>query len=516
MNDSKDNILIEEKKRKRLQLLQKLNPYPHQFKRTHLSTAINNQYAHLKAGESAGDTVFVMAGRLMRMRGMGKAAFFNVQDDAGLFQCYRKQGELDKDSEAFFASTDIGDIVGVKGCVFKTKKGELTLRLQHFQILCKSISPLPEKYHGLEDKELKYRRRYLQLIMDPESKKIFHTRSRIIQEIRSFLDQKNFLEVETPVLQPLYGGAVAEPFATHHRALDCKLYLKISPELYLKRLIVGGFDKVYEIGKNFRNEGVDRLHSPEFTMLEYYEAYTDYQYQMQQFEELVCHVVKKIKGSLQIDYQGKALDFTPPWRRLAVEEGIQKYADFSLEQKSQTELLNKLKQLIRDSNKPETLKATTEKALNNKALSRGDLIMEMFEWVAEPHLWQPVFITDFPKEVSPLTKEHRTKLGLVERFEPFIAGMELGNAYTELNDPVEQYERLKMQAAQRAKGGTPHPMDREFTEAINIGMPPTGGVGLGVERLVLILTNQASLKDIILFPPFKLHTGSGGKSPPVK
>ena len=495
----KDNVLTEEKKRKRSELLANgLNPYPHQFKRTHLSSHIQQQYSHLTDGESSNQLI-ITAGRLMRMRSMGKAAFFNVQDSEGLFQCYIKMGELDDVSRQFFSFVDIGDIVGIKGRMFRTKKGELTVRCAHFQILCKTVDPLPEKYHGLEDKQLQYRRRYLQLIMNPESKKIFLIRSKIIEEIRCFLNNKNFVEVETPVLQPLYGGAMAEPFSTHHRALDCSLYLKISPELYLKRLIVGGFDKVYELGKNFRNEGSDRLHSPEFTMLEYYEAYTDYQYQMQQFEELVCHVVKKIKGQLNISYQGRALDFTPPWERLSVQEGIQKHANFSVQQKTQKELLNKVQSLMKNADH-----STQAATVLNVDSSRGDLIMEIFALAVEKHLWQPVFITDYPKDVSPLTKEHRQHKGLVERFEPFIAGLELGNAYTELNDPVEQKQRLKEQEEQRIKGGITHPMDEEFIQAMNVGMPPTGGVGLGVERLVLILTDQVSLKDIILFPPFKL------------
>lgn len=494
---SKDNVLKEEKKRKRAELLSLgLNPYPHQFKRTHLSQDIQKQYGYLKIGESTDEGV-ISAGRVVLLRRMGKAAFFNVQDSAGTFQCYIKVEELDNLSRQFFSLMDIGDIVGLKGKAFRTKKGELTLRIGHFQILCKSIAPLPEKYHGLEDKQLKYRRRYLDFIMNPESKKIFRIRSQVIEEIRKFLNHRNFMEVETPVLQPLYGGAMAEPFSTHHRALDSSLYLKISPELYLKRLIVGGFDKVYEIGKNFRNEGSDRLHSPEFTMLEYYESYTDYEDQMHQFEELVCHVVQKIKSSLNISYQGKALDFTSPWRRLSVEEGIYKYADFSVKQKTKEELFNKVQTLIKKDSAASSI---------SKNSSKGELIMEIFSLAVEKHLWQPTFVTNFPKDVSPLTKEHRQHKHLVERFEPYVAGLELGNAYTELNDPVEQRNRLKMQEQERTEGGMTHPMDEEFVQSMEIGMPPTGGVGLGVERLVLILTDQASLKDIILFPPFKLSS----------
>ena len=484
----KDNVLREEKKRKYKELLnKKLQAYPHNFKRTHTCTEIQKQFHFLQAGESS-DKEVTSAGRLMLMRNMGKAAFFNIQDQEGVLQCYVKTQELEQKAKDFFSLSDIGDIIGFKGRPFRTKKGELSVRLLDFQILCKSIEPLPEKYHGLEDKELKYRRRHLDLIMNPLSKKIFLLRSQIIKEIRRFLDERGFIEVETPALQPLYGGALAEPFSTYHRALDCELYLKISPELYLKRLIIGGFEKVYELGKNFRNEGIDRSHNPEFSMLEYYEAYTDYKDQMKQFEELVCHVVQKIKGSLKFKYQGKFLDFTQPWKILSIKEGIQKYANVNITDMNNEELFRKIKSLGSDRDKPG---------------SRGEMIMEIFEISAEPNLWNPCFITNFPKEVSPLTKNHRSLPEVVERFEPFIAGMELGNAYTELNDPVDQRKRLEEQEKQRKLSASAHPMDHDFAQAVDVGMPPTGGVGLGVERLILLLADQTSIRDIILFPTVK-------------
>ncbi len=483
-------MLREEKKRKLKELLEKnLNPYPHNFKRTHVSSQIQKQYEYLKIGESAEEKVWT-AGRLMLKRGMGKAAFFNIQDQEGALQCYLKVQELDEQSNQFFSLVDIGDIVGVCGALFRTKKGELTLRCGAFQILCKSLEPLPEKYHGVEDMKLKYRHRYLDLIMNPEAKKVFLIRTKVIKVIRSFMDERGFIEVETPVLQPLYGGAEAQPFSTYHRTLDCNLYLKISPELYLKRLIVGGFEKVYELGKNFRNEGIDRSHNPEFMMLEYYEAYTDYLDQMKQFEELVCHVVKSIKGSLKFEYQGRSLDFSPPWKRISVLEGIEKQGGFSVERMSNDELFEKIKSLGSDF---------------EGEVSRGAMIMNAFELVVEKQIWDPVFITDFPKDISPLTKEHRTHRDLVERFEPFAGGMELGNAYTELNDPVDQRSRLEEQEKQREqKKDHYHPMDYDFAKAIDVGMPPTGGVGLGVERLILLLANQPGIKDIILFPTLKL------------
>ena len=501
--DQKDNVLKEEKKRKLKELLANdLNPYPHSFTRSHTSSQIKKQYEYLKAGESvtkqeapatgqqapAVEQKIQTAGRLMLKRSMGKAVFFNIQDQEGPLQCYIKTQELDKQSGLFFSLVDIGDIVGVSGVMFRTRKGELTLRCDSFQILCKSLEPLPEKYHGVEDTELKYRRRYLDLIMNPESRKVFLIRSRIIKEIRSFLDKRGFIEVETPVLQPLYGGAAAQPFSTHHRALNHDFYLKISPELYLKRLIIGGFEKVYELGKNFRNEGIDRSHNPEFMMLEYYEAYTDYINQMKQFEELICHVVESVKGSLKFAYQGKALDFTPPWKRISVLEGIEKWGGFPVEQMSNQELFKRIKSLGSDF---------------EKEAGWGAMIMEAFELTVEKHLWDPVFIVDFPKEVSPLTKEHRTQKELVERFEPYVAGMELGNAYTELNNPLDQRKRLEEQESQRKIDEMAHPMDHDFVTAIDVGMPPTGGVGLGVERLILILTDQPSIRDIILFPTLK-------------
>ena len=486
---TESNTLRDEKKRKLNLLLEKgLNPYPHQFKKTHHLQDIQKKYKDIKTGESLKSEMVKTAGRLMLKRTMGKAVFFNIQDQETSLQCYLKTEELDKTSLDFFSLVDIGDIVGLQAWPFRTRKGELTLRCQKFQILCKSVRPLPEKYHGLEDKELKYRQRYLDLIMNPEAKKVFLTRCQVIKELRAFLDKKGFLEVDTPALQPIYGGALAQPFSTHHRALNCPLYLKISPELYLKRLIVGGFEKVYELGKNFRNEGIDRSHNPEFMMLEYYEAYTDYLDQIKQFEELVCHVVQKVKGSLKWTYQGKELDWTPPWQKMTVEEAIYKKTGVATQDLDNKALFAKIKLWGSDL---------------EEEVDRGTMLMSAFDLKVEKELWDPVFIIDFPKEVSPLTKEHRLDHNKVERFEPFVAGMEIGNAYTELNDPIEQKTRLKKQVEQRKKTETAHPMDQDFIQAMEVGMPPTGGVGLGVERLILLLADQPSLRDIILFPTLK-------------
>lgn len=483
---------IKAEKRKKLHAMKAkgINPFPYAFdKNVHIEQLIKD-YSALVAGEKKTETNFRVAGRLMTLRAMGKASFFNVQDVTGSLQCYIKIEEQTDLDRAAFDLIDLGDIVGLEGYIFKSQKGELSLYVQKFQVLTKTLEPLPEKFHGIQDVEIKYRHRHLDLISDLDSRKVFITRGKIIKAVKSFLDQRGFMEVETPVLQPLYGGAAAHPFTTHHRALDMKLYMKISPELYLKRLIVGGFEKVYEIGKNFRNEGIDRTHNPEFTMLEFYEAYTDYNYQMKQFEDLVSSVCVEITGSTKVTYQEKEIDFKTPWRRLTVMDGIKQYADLNPD--DVTALDNYLKK-------------NSDKPLKLENLSTGEKQMKVFEIAAEPHLWQPTIVMDHPVEISPLTKIHRNNPKLVERFEPFVACMELGNSYSELNDPEEQRARLKDQEAKRGVDEEAHPMDEDFLHAIETGMPPTGGVGLGIERLVMVLTDRPSIRDIIFFPTMKIH-----------
>ena len=490
-HEHRENPLRAEK-RKKLHDLRALgiDPYPHNFDRdTHTAALFRDFDESMVAGDVKETTSFRLAGRLMTKRPMGKAAFFNIQDGSGSIQCYLRKEELSAEDNVAFDHIDLGDFVGIVGYVFKSKKGELSIHCKEFKILCKSLEPLPEKYHGVADIEIKYRHRHLDLITDQESREVFLKRSKIIAEIRSFLNARDFLEVETPVLQPIYGGASAYPFSTHHRALDMKLYMKISPELYLKRLIVGGFEKVYEIGKNFRNEGIDRSHNPEFTMLEWYEAYTDYNYQMTQFEELVQHLAVKITGSTKVMYQGKEIDFTAPWRRLTVHDGVKEYGGIDPYTATDEQLFNRLTELHSD------MKVQGQ---------RGEMIMKLFELTAEEQLWQPTFVMDHPIEISPLTKKHRKNPALVERFEPFAAFMEIGNAYTELNDPEDQLARLKEQEANRVVDEEAQPMDEDFILAIDTGMPPTGGVGLGIERIVMILTDRPSIRDIILFPTMKL------------
>lgn len=490
-----ENPLRAEKRRKLSEMRAKgIQPFPYSFDRNANLQNLRDQYEQkLQTGEKLLDSNYCVAGRLMTLRSMGKASFFNIQDQSSSLQVYIKPEELNEKARESFALIDLGDIVGIEGYIFKTQKGELSLHAKNFVVLTKTIEPLPEKFHGVTDVEIKYRHRHLDLISDSDSRKVFLTRSKIIREIRKWMESKGFLEVETPVLQPIYGGAAAHPFDTHHRALDMKLFMKISPELYLKRLIVGGFEKVFEIGKNFRNEGIDRTHNPEFTMMEWYEAYTDYNYQMQQFEELVAHLALTITGSHKVMFQGKEINFAPPWRRLTVFDGVKEYAKIDPENASHEDLQSKLKSL--DGQYKDEAKL--------KGLRRGEIIMKIFELTAEEHLEQPTFVLDHPVEISPLTKIHRKDSRLVERFEPFIAGMEIGNAYSELNDPEEQFERLKEQESKRVIDEEAHPMDEDFLHAIDTGMPPTGGVGLGIERIVMLLTDRPSIRDIILFPTMK-------------
>lgn len=483
-----ENPLKAEKRRK-LHALKKagLNPYPYSFKKDLSTKAFKEKHSFLETGQKLPESSFRLAGRVISKRDMGKAAFFHIQDQEDQLQCYLKTQNLQQTDQTHFENLDIGDIVGVSGFAFKTKTGEISCHCQSFQIISKSLESLPEKFHGLTDIEIKYRLRHLHLIVDKKAKDVFKMRASIIKELRAFLDKKGFIEVETPILQPIYGGAAAHPFTTKHRSLNMNLYMKISPEIYLKRLIVGGFEKVYDLNKNFRNEGIDRSHNPEFTMLEWYEAYTDYIYQMKQFEEIICQTVKKLKGSEKITYQGQTLDFTTPWKRLSVSEALKEYGEWDVDKMSQEDLF----QLCQDKG-----------SLLEKTTSKGELIMELFDLTVEKQIWNPTFITDHPIEVSPLTKIHRKISGCVERFEPIVAGMELGNAYSELNDPEDQLQRLQKSRDHTSKE-THHPLDMDFIHAIEVGMPPTGGVGLGIDRLVMLLTDKSSIRDVILFPTMK-------------
>ena len=493
MNQSENPLRAE--KRKKLHRLRELgiDPYPHMFERTAVVSDIISKHFGLSVGEKAENAIYQIAGRVMTVRIMGKAAFFNIQDQSGNLQCYVKTEELQPREVQIFENLDLGDFVGLKGFAFKTKKGELSLHVGRLELLCKSLEPMPEKFHGISDIEIKYRHRHLDLVSDEESRAVFVKRSRIITEIRNWLNARGFMEVETPILQPVYGGAAAHPFTTHHRALDMQLYMRISPELYLKRLIVGGFEKVYDMNRNFRNEGIDRTHNPEFTMLEWYEAYTDYFYQMKQFEDLISHLAQTIHGTTKLVYQGKEMDFTTPWRRLKFMDGIYEHAKLDPDKATADQIISTIHELGGDLSPTDA-----------KKMRKGELLAELFEVAVEPHLWHPTFVMDHPIEISPLTKKHRENPHLVERFEPFAASMEIGNSYTELNDPEDQLARLKEQEAQRDTNEEAHPMDEDFMHAIDFGMPPTGGVGIGIERIVMLLTDRPSIRDILLFPTMKL------------
>lgn len=485
---AEENMLMQEKIRKLNELKEKgINPYPYTYDQSHHAADILSKYDTLKNEEKIKDNVSV-AGRIMTMRRMGKATFMHIQDETGKIQLYLRQDDIGKENYSLLKKLDIGDIIGVKGNVFRTKMGEISVYAKECTILTKSIRPLPEKFHGLQDPELRYRQRALDLIMNPEVREIFFKRSRIINLIRLFMEKKGFIEVEVPLLQTQYGGAKAKPFVTHINAWDMDMYLAISPELYLKRLLVGGFEKVYTLCKNFRNEGVDRTHNPEFTMIEFYMAYADYNTMMQLTEELFEFICKEMHGKTKIEYMGKPLDFTRPWKKITMNDSIKEYADIDVEKLSDDELEKKVKELKIDIGK----------------FSRGKAVEALFEELVEEKLIQPTFIIDYPKESTPLTKVHRKNPELVERFEFFINGAEVGNAYSELNDPIVQRKLLEKQAKELSEGEEEaHPMDEEFVRSMEIGMPPAGGIGIGVDRLVMLMTGAHSLRDVILFPTMK-------------
>lgn len=441
-----------------------------------------------------------IAGRIMAIRRMGKASFAHIQDHKGRIQIYLKKDEI---GEAYdvFKLMDIGDIVGVEGFVFKTKTGEISVHTRQLKLLCKSLQPLPIAkevideqgnkviYDQFADKELRYRKRYVDLIVNPDIKEVFVKRSKIISSIRSFLDSNGYLEVETPVLQPLYGGAAAKPFITHHNALDIDLYLRIADELYLKRLIVGGFNGVYEISKDFRNEGMDRSHNPEFTMLELYVPYKDYNWMMEFVEKMFEYVCTNVFNTLIFKIDDKEINFKAPWKRLPMIDAIENKTG-----------LNVLKCSL------DELKATAKKYNVDTDIitTRAKLIDELFSLTVEPDLTQPTFIIDYPVELSPLAKKHRSKEGVVERFEGYVMGREICNAFSELNDPIDQRRRFEEQVKMKEQGDEEaHQIDEDFLKALEYGMPPTAGLGVGIDRLVMLLTNQPSIRDVIFFPQMK-------------
>ncbi len=455
------------------------------FNRTHTSKQIVENYDELEGKD------VTVAGRIMGKRIMGKASFCHIQDGDGRIQSYVSINELGEESYKQFKEDDIGDIIGITGFVFKTRTGEVSIHAKEVTLLSKSLRPLPEKYHGLKDTDLRYRQRYVDLIVNPEVKDTFLKRIQILQEVKNILNEKGYLEVETPILNTIAGGAAARPFITHHNTLDMDMYLRIANELYLKRLIVGGFDKVYEMGRMFRNEGMDIKHNPEFTNIELYSAYEDYNDMMDITEEIISKVALKVLGTTKITYQGTEIDLTPSWKRISMIDSIKEVTGVDFNNIETDE---------------EALKAAKELnvELDELKLTRGEIINQIFEAKVEETLIQPTFIYDYPVEVSPLTKRKPSDPRLTERFEVFIGAREYGNAYSELNDPIDQYERFKKQAEAREAGDEEaNMMDSDFINALEYGMPPTGGLGIGIDRLVMLLTDSASIRDVLLFPTMK-------------
>ncbi len=455
------------------------------YDRTEFSKEIKENYEDFENKDVS------VAGRIMAKRIMGKASFCTIQDSTGSIQSYVSINDLGEESYKAFKTYDIGDIIGLKGFVFKTKTEEISIHAKEVILLSKSLRDLPEKFHGLKDTELRYRQRYVDLIVNPEVKNTFEMRSKIIKEIRNFLDNQNYIEVETPTLSTIAGGASARPFETHHNALDLNMYLRIALELNLKRLIVGGFDRVFEMGRVFRNEGIDIRHNPEFTELELYAAYQDYHDMMDLVEEMFRSIAQKLLGTTQIMYQGKEIDLGAPWKRISMIDSIKEVTGVDFNTINSDE---------------EAMAIAKEKGveIDKAKQTRGYIINEFFETFVEETLIQPTFICDYPIEVSPLTKKKPSDNRLTERFECFIDGREYGNAYSELNDPIDQYERFLAQVKQREAGDDEaNMMDEDFVRALEYGMPPTGGLGIGVDRMIMLFTDSASIRDVLLFPTMK-------------
>jgi lysyl-tRNA synthetase class 2 len=468
-----------------------INPFANGFRAEATAAEVLAAHAEDDAAALEGcKRCYTVAGRIMAKRDFGKAAFIQLQDRSGRLQIYVARDQVGDDNFADFRKLDIGDIVGLSGTPFRTRTGELSLRAGSVRLLTKSLLPLPEKWHGLTDVETRYRQRYLDLMVNPEVRETFKKRSRIVSLIREFMVARDFLEVETPMMQPIAGGATAKPFMTHHNTLKMDLFLRIAPELYLKRLVVGGFERVFEINRNFRNEGISIQHNPEFTMMEFYQAYATYADLMEFTEELICHVAEQVVGSLIFSYGEKEVDLSRPWQRLTVEEAVVNYGRLSLDE-------------VRDRDKLFAYASSLGLDLDQR-IGYGKLLTEVFDEVAEPELWQPTFITEYPTEISPLSRKNDDNPEVVDRFELFVVGRELANAFSELNDPDDQRERFVKQLAEKEAGDEEaHSMDEDYVRALEHGLPPTAGEGIGIDRLVMLLTDAQSIRDVILFPQLR-------------
>ncbi len=485
---------FERLRRVRLEKLEALraagvNPYPYRFERTHHAADVRRDEEKL----SAEGTVVSLAGRVMALRGHGKTAFGHLEDPTGRIQFYVRRDDVGEERYRVFRLVEVGDLLGVTGTVFRTRTDELTIHVERFEVLAKTLRPLPEKWHGLTDRELRYRQRYLDLVMNPEVREVFRRRSALVETMRQFLRARGFLEVETPVLQPLYGGAAARPFVTHHNALDMKLFLRIANELYLKRLLVGGFERVFEFSRDFRNEGIDRSHNPEFTMMECYAAWLDYTDFMDMVEEMLREIAREVTGSTVVTWQGHEIDFGRPWRRVRFFDALREATGVDF------------RGLDDDAVCAEATRLGIE---FEPGTPPSKVLDEVFSERVEPDLVQPTFVYDYPKALSPLAKDHRSEEGLVERFEPFVGGVEVGTAFSELNDPLEQRRRFEQQMAFRARGDDEaHMLDEDFLRALEYGMPPAAGLGIGIDRLTMVMTDSASIRDVILFPHMRPEGG---------
>jgi len=487
----KKSAIIENRKKKLEDLKNNnINLFPNDFEVLHTVRDIMTVIENSPDSLTQDDPVFIVAGRMMAVNRFGKAAFVRFRDRTGQLQAYVRKDKIGNQSYSLFKQMDIGDFVGLKGGMFKTKTGEWTLLANELKLVCKSTRPLPEKFHGLKDPEKRYRRRYIDLIMNSHVRDIFEKRSKIIQAIRTFLLNRDFLEVETPMMQPIPGGAEATPFITHHNALGIDLFLRIAPELYLKRLVVGGFERVFEINRNFRNEGVSTRHNPEFTMLEFYQAYATYEHMMDLTEEMFRYVALDVVGSTTISYQGDTIDLGAKWRRMSLASALEEHAGIK------PSLLNDREGLLE--------LAAIKKIKITKTGRKGKIITKLFDILVEPKLLQPTFITGYPVEVSPLSRKSEADINLTDRFELFIAGHEIANGFSELNDPDDQEKRFLQQTADREAGDKEaHYMDKDYIEALEYGMPPTAGEGIGIDRLIMLLADAASIREVILFPHMK-------------